>query len=155
MAKSRVSVTRKLEFDAGHRVWGHGGKCRHLHGHRYVCEVTVEADRLNSLDMVIDFSVVKAKVGGWIDNEWDHNILLSPEDPLLSFASGHPTLSPDALWQGKPPYIMKAGNPTAEKIAEELFVQASRLLSSDGISVTNVRVWETPNCYADFSLPRK
>lgn len=139
------TVTRKLEFDAAHRVLGHGGKCRHIHGHRYVVELTVEAKKLNDLAMVIDFSVLKAKVGMWIDVNWDHNILLHPDDPLLE-------VDDHKVFGGKEPYVMGFGNPTAEKIAEELFSVASRLLKDDGITVTNVRVWETPNCHADYFL---
>jgi 6-pyruvoyl-tetrahydropterin synthase len=26
------TVTRRLEWDAGHRVLGHGGKCQFMHG---------------------------------------------------------------------------------------------------------------------------
>ena len=35
-------ITRKLEFDAGHRVMNHESKCATCHGHRYVLEVTAE-----------------------------------------------------------------------------------------------------------------
>ena len=77
------TVTRKLEWDSGHRVLNHGGKCRHLHGHRYVAEITVEATQLNDLGMVVDFSLIKERVGKWIDENWDHNFLAHPEDPIL------------------------------------------------------------------------
>jgi 6-pyruvoyl-tetrahydropterin synthase len=30
-----ITATRYHEIDAGHRVVGQGGKCEHLHGHRY------------------------------------------------------------------------------------------------------------------------
>ena len=34
-------ITRRLEFDAGHRIPDHKSQCRHLHGHRYVIEITL------------------------------------------------------------------------------------------------------------------
>jgi 6-pyruvoyltetrahydropterin/6-carboxytetrahydropterin synthase len=37
----KIEITRKLEFDAGHRIPHHDGHCRHIHGHRYVIEVTL------------------------------------------------------------------------------------------------------------------
>ncbi|RDS98986.1 6-carboxytetrahydropterin synthase QueD, partial [Burkholderia contaminans] len=37
-------ITRKLEFDAGHRIPDHRSQCRNLHGHRYVLEVTLRGD---------------------------------------------------------------------------------------------------------------
>ena len=47
-SKPAVSVTRKLEFDAGHRIPDHRSQCRNLHGHRYVLEVTLAGDIVNS-----------------------------------------------------------------------------------------------------------
>ncbi|MDP2056292.1 MAG: 6-carboxytetrahydropterin synthase, partial [Thiobacillus sp.] len=34
-------ITRRLEFDAGHRIPNHASQCRHLHGHRYALEITL------------------------------------------------------------------------------------------------------------------
>jgi len=131
-----TTITRVIEFDAGHRVLGHEGKCKHLHGHRYRVELTVEAPKLDPLGRVIDFSCLKEIVGGWVDREWDHNMLLRSDDPLIE--SGLLT---------RAPYIFDS-NPTAENMAQELFRIARSLLSSD-LSVVRVRVYETPNCWAD------
>ena len=57
-----IEITRRLEFDAGHRVLGHEGKCKNLHGHRYSAEITVTAPDLDGLGRVIDFGVIKEKV---------------------------------------------------------------------------------------------
>ena len=38
---ARMLITRRLEFDAGHRIPDHRSQCRHLHGHRYVLEITL------------------------------------------------------------------------------------------------------------------
>lgn len=143
-----ITITRKIEWDAGHRVLGHEGKCKHLHGHRYCAEVTVQAAELDDLGRVIDFGVLKTVVGAWIDKHWDHNLLLHPQDPLLK-------LPPDLLAQihGRDPYVMPAGpraNPTAENIAAVLHGVVSVLLPVE-LSVVRVRVWETPNCHADFT----
>ncbi|MET5021245.1 6-carboxytetrahydropterin synthase, partial [Burkholderia pseudomallei] len=37
-------ITRKLEFDAGHRIPDPRSQCRTLHGHRYVRELTLRGD---------------------------------------------------------------------------------------------------------------
>lgn len=159
------TCTRRIEFDAGHRVLGHGGKCRHLHGHRYAAEVTCRALCLDSLGMVVDFSVIKDKVGRWVDENWDHNILLHPNDPLAEL---HARLKQNAhrfpdndeieqiawgVFHGKDPYLMPEGNPTAEYIADHLFHMANTILASDRIEVVHVRVYETPNCWADYARP--
>ena len=37
-----LTITRKLEFDAGHRIPDHTSQCRNLHGHRYTVEITLK-----------------------------------------------------------------------------------------------------------------
>lgn len=133
-------ITRRFEFDAGHRVLGHKGKCRHLHGHRYVAEVTVQTQELDDLGMVVDFSVLKERIGGWIDKHWDHNTMLNSDDPLASHLMNT---------EQRTPFLFGASNPTAENIAETLYDAAMELLIELPMDVVNVRVWETPNCYAD------
>ena len=60
-----ICVTRKLEFDAGHRIPDHRSQCRNLHGHRYVLEITltggdiVQAPSESDNGMLMDFSEIK------------------------------------------------------------------------------------------------
>lgn len=137
-------ITRVFRFDAAHRILGHQGKCIHLHGHGYVAEVTVQAPSLDALGMVVDFSVIKEKVGKWIEDNWDHNAILNKGDPLVPF------LQNNGLTTKKPYVLLDHRNPTAEELAEELFYVARDLLPD--LKVIRVRIWETPNCCADFSV---
>lgn len=137
-----MEITRHFRIDAGHRVYGHESKCAHLHGHSYSIDVTVTAPSLDTLGRVIDFSAIKTLVGTWLDEHWDHNFLAHPEDTIVTVLS--------LEMHGRQPYLMRYGNPTAENIAKELFEIASSLLSSQSIVVTRVRVYETPNCWADY-----
>lgn len=124
----------------------HESKCASLHGHRYVAEIGVRAEALDEVDRVVDFGVVKTKVGGWIDAHWDHTTLVNEEDHALRQFT-----EDDAAQRGKrPPYVL-AGEPTAENIAAELFHVASKLLNDDRIRVVSVRVHETPNCSALYA----
>ena len=140
-----VTVTRKLEFDAAHRLLNHEGKCRHLHGHRYVAEITCVADELDSVGRVIDFSVIKRLVGGWIDENWDHNIILNTEDPLLNL----PMKLNGAIFARKEPAVVTF-NPTAENMAKSLYNLSKRLLRQHGVNVVSIKLWETPNCFAIY-----
>lgn len=145
------TATRVLEFDAGHRVLGHANKCRFLHGHRYKAEITVSTFGLDSLGMVIDFGIVKERVGKWIDDHWDHNMLLNSADPLaiVALAIVHPEKDVlSAVFEGRDPYLFNDCNPTAEVIANELFFKAKDLLPE--VSVEGVKIYETPNCFAEF-----
>lgn len=146
---SCTSCTRRLEFDAAHVVSGHGGKCKHLHGHRYAVEVTVTAP-LDTLGMVVDFSVVKDKVGAWIDNNLDHNIILRRDHPLvrLGLQIGWGV---DGVFAGKAPYLMD-DNPTAENLARLLLEKAQVCLAP--LVVECVTVYETPNCFATAYVPQ-
>lgn len=133
-------ITRRLEFDAGHRVLGHEGKCRNLHGHRYCVEVSVSAPAgLDGLGRVIDFGIIKTRLGGWIDENLDHNMLLHPDDPLVQVGTA---------MVGRLPWVMENGNPTAENIAALVYIMAVKLLPE--LKVHRVRVYETPNCWADY-----
>ena len=147
-----ITVTRRLEFDAGHRLVDHGGKCANVHGHRYLAEITCQAKSgLDSIGRVIDFSEIKQKVGQWIDEEWDHNMILNIEDPLLDkmcWATCTDVISRVELF-GRHPYIMPC-NPTAENMARCLFEKACELLQYTGIIVVGIRLYETPNCFADY-----
>jgi 6-pyruvoyltetrahydropterin/6-carboxytetrahydropterin synthase len=138
-----MEITRVLEFDAGHRVWGHESKCAHVHGHRYKVEVTVTAQELDSLQRVIDFSVVKSVIGGWIDANWDHNLLLNTRDSLLEH---HRKVS---LFE-REPFVFPDMNPTAEVMARFLGLLSIQLLEPYGITCTRCRLYETPNCWADW-----
>jgi 6-pyruvoyltetrahydropterin/6-carboxytetrahydropterin synthase len=140
-----ITCTRRLEFDAAHRVMNHESKCATLHGHRYVIEITAEAEQLDSLGRIIDFSVLKAKVGTWMDREWDHTAIIYCEDEQ--------TIQGLHNVPGFKPIFLSEFNPTAENMAEYLLkVICPRELEGTGVRVSRVRVYETPNCYADATL---
>ncbi len=136
-----ITCTRKVEFDAAHRVMEHESKCKMLHGHRYVIEATFVADGLDSLGRVIDFGVIKDRLGGWIDANWDHNTILFEQDRELG------ELIAKQLSQ-KIFYLPT--NPTAENMAEYLLKTVCKnLFPEPNIKCTRIRLYETPNCYAD------
>jgi 6-pyruvoyltetrahydropterin/6-carboxytetrahydropterin synthase len=140
-----VTCTRRMEFDAGHRVLRHESKCRHVHGHRYVAELTVEASSLDEAGRVVDFGRVKEVVGKWIDANWDHAYIAHPEDwvPVT-------LLEKDATARV---FLMPNGmEPTAENLAAHLAVVAQVLLDDDRLRVVRVVMWETPNCKAEWKL---
>jgi 6-pyruvoyltetrahydropterin/6-carboxytetrahydropterin synthase len=140
-----ISCTRILEFDAAHRVVNHESKCATLHGHRYKIEITAVANELDTIGRVIDFSVLKAKIGGWLDENWDHTTIVFKDDrPVV-----------DALFflpRFKDPFVAD-WNPTAENMARFLATElCPTLLKGTGIAVNKVVVWETPNCKAECSI---
>lgn len=143
-ANTLTYVTRRLEWDSAHRVMRHESKCSSLHGHRYVALVTCSAPGLDSCDRVVDFGVIKDRLGSWIDTHWDHTTLVNSEDgDLRDFVCA------DASENGKrQPYVFVDAEPTAETIAAELMTIAQDLLGDTGVTVCAVEVYETPNCSA-------
>ena len=57
-------VTKRIDFCYGHRLLDYEGVCKHPHGHNAVVEVEVRTDRLDSRNMVADFSDIKRVVKG-------------------------------------------------------------------------------------------
>lgn len=145
MLKKNITCTRKLHFSAGHRVMGHEGKCATPHGHNYYVHFFAEADSLDDVGRVIDFSVIKEKLGGWIDRNWDHTFLVYSLDvETIQALSVMPKL--------REPYICPF-NPTAENMALYLLHEiAPRELFGTSIRVSKVVLYETENCYATASL---
>ena len=140
-----VTCCRRLEWDAMHRVPGHGGACRAFHGHRYAAEITC-LGALGADGMIIDFGLVKALVGAWIDSHWDHTAIFARDDPDQACQA----IAQSNASFGRPVYFLGAA-PTAENLAAELARIAQDLLASHAIVVEKVRLWETPNCSADWS----
>jgi len=141
-------ITRRLEFDAGHRIPNHTSQCQHIHGHRYALEVTLAGDIISQQDspaegMVMDFSDVKAIVQEHIVSRWDHAFLVHARDKImvdfLATIADHRTVILDCV-------------PTAENLARIAF-HILRAAFNDRygnhLRLTRVRLYETPNCWAD------
>lgn len=144
-------VTQAFSFDAGHRIVGHTGKCLFLHGHSYQAIITmegVENDVLDRLGMVIDFGKSKKIIKGWIDGNWDHNMILNSLDPIFDFGLYHQNV---IFGLGKRPYVMYEMNPTAENMAQILFDILNDLLRPLETKVVSVQIRETDKCWAQFT----
>ncbi len=151
------SITKTFEFCAAHRVLGHQGKCRFLHGHNYKAEVTIASKKLDHLQMVMDFSEVKNTIGKWIDQHWDHNTILHESDPLLltkgQFSAQLGGYLDKAIFGDREPFIMPGRyNPTAEAMATELYIQTINRLPKH-CYITKIVLWETSTSCATFIPP--
>lgn len=171
MGNSMLTITRRIPFEAGHRVYGHESVCASLHGHSYVAHITVTAPELDRLGRVVDFSVIKEKVKSWIDANWDHNVILHPDDPMNLVLRQKLTVDDKNVVKqydrpcDKIPYQLTmpgipeavALNPTAENLAKCLAYIADKLFQDDpdtkGIRVLSVRMEETENCSATYDMP--
>ena len=147
-ANNVISVTRRIEFDAGHRLPNHKSQCRNIHGHRYALEVTLSAQIIHeegSSDdgMVMDFGDIKTVAQEKITSVWDHAFLVYRGDKVmvdfLAAISGHKTVVLDVV-------------PTAENLAQvayDTLKDAYRDRFGHALTLQRVRLYETPNCWAD------
>ena len=138
-----ITCTRRIEFDAAHRIMDHESKCKMLHGHRYALEITFAANQLDNLGRVIDFGNIKEIFGSWIDENLDHNTILNVKDKELGALISGQT--------GQKIYYLSE-NPTAENIAKHLFYDILPKLFADfEAKITQIKIFETPNCIAQIN----
>ena len=133
-----ITCIRRIEFDAAHRVMEHESKCKNLHGHRYAIEAGFAANSLDSLGRVIDFGVVREKLGAWIDENWDHTTILFDKDKELGKSISAVT--------GQKIFYLPT-NPTAENMASYLLTEiCPKLFSGSDVKCVSIKLYETPNC---------
>jgi len=144
-----LTITRKLEFDAGHRIPDHNSQCRNLHGHRYTLEITltgqvVEHEGYADNGMIMDFSDVKALARTNLVDLWDHAFLVYEKDAavkdFLNSLPNHKTVVLNRV-------------PTVEnlaKIAFDILKPVYQDRFSTGLALSKIKLFETPNCWAEI-----
>lgn len=141
-------ITRRLEFDAGHRIPNHTSQCKHLHGHRYAIEITlsgnvITAEGQSEQGMVMDFSDVKRIAKEQLVNAWDHAFLVYRGDKVvcefLATLPDHKTIILEVV-------------PTVENLAQiafDILDPAYQDTYGNCLRLQQVRIYETPNNWAD------
>lgn len=142
-------ISRKGNFDSGHRVMNEFMKCFNIHGHTYLYELTFSFENMEEIGYAIDFKEIKRVFCQWIDDIMDHGMILNPHDTkLIETTRDYGT----KLWlmslNGEGEYC----NPSVENIAKEVFL-AMEILSETlyantptGLKIHKVQIYETPNC---------
>ncbi|MCX7956911.1 MAG: 6-carboxytetrahydropterin synthase QueD [Endomicrobia bacterium] len=115
----------ETSFSSAHYLKMYKGKCEKLHGHNWKVGVLVKSEKLNSLDMVIDFSKLK-KILNRIINKLDHKVLNEIN------------------------YFNRL-QPTAENIAKYMHqILYKNLKKYHNIQKLKIIVWETDSQYASY-----
>ncbi|MDR0391367.1 MAG: 6-carboxytetrahydropterin synthase [Planctomycetaceae bacterium] len=129
------TVSRDFLFCYGHRLLDYDGKCSHLHGHNARVRITLRGAELDDGGMLLDFNKIKKAIGKWLDDNFDHRVILCKDDPLA-----------ELLLQINEPIYLLPDNPTAENLAKVIFGYCEQLK----LPVVSVQFWETENCSAEF-----
>lgn len=133
-------VTKVINFCYGHRLLNYKGKCCNLHGHNGKVEIELFSENLDKIGMVLDFAQIKDIIEEWIEENIDHKLLLSKDDPMVKILRENNEIV----------YIMET-NPTAEAIAKLIYDFAV----SRKLPVSEVRFWETDNSFAVYNGKNK
>ena len=145
-----LTITRKLEFDAGHRIPDHKSQCRNLHGHRYTLEITltgniIDVEGNSDNGMIMDFSDIKSLAKEHLVDVWDHAFLVYEKDTavhdFLASLPGHKTVVIDRI-------------PTVENLAHvawEILKTAYKDRYGTGLHLHKLVLHETPNCWAEIT----
>lgn len=83
------SIIIRHNFESGHRLPHLEGKCQSLHGHSFWAEVTIEAQGRLHEGIAVEYGEAKAFLRGWVDDNWDHGLILGDADPLLPVLEQH------------------------------------------------------------------
>ena len=112
-------------FSSAHYLKDYKGPCEKVHGHNWKVELVVEGSKLNNLDILIDFSILK-KILKEVLSELDHKLL------------------------NELPYFENI-NPSSERLAEYIFKKVKEKLSSyPNVKVKEVTVFETEKAGATY-----
>lgn len=154
----KLQASRYHDISVGHRVVGHEGKCRHLHGHNYRVHFHCEVEKLDEVGRVIDFSVIKDKLCMWLEDNWDHKFLHWETDFIIVGLNRFAKCAPDG-W-GDTDYsnfveslVPVPFNPTAENMADYLLnTIAPQQLKGLGVVCTKITIEETRKCSVTAEL---
>ncbi|MBM7840759.1 6-pyruvoyltetrahydropterin/6-carboxytetrahydropterin synthase [Alkalihalobacillus xiaoxiensis] len=117
-------LNKDMQLAAAHYIdHKEAGKCRQLHGHTYVINLTIGGDELNELGFLVDFKTLKQT----IHDRFDHTLL-----------------NEDEYFNNQPP--------STEKMAETIYqlVENQLLQLKNKPTCLQVFVRETPTSYVIY-----
>jgi len=114
----------ETHFSAAHQLRGYKGECEKLHGHTWKVQVYVIAERLNEIDIAIDFHTIKQITDEFI-SLLDHSFL----NDIFPFTEK---------------------NPSSENIAKWIYDSLRKKLNDDNIHLSAVTVWESETTSATY-----
>jgi 6-pyruvoyltetrahydropterin/6-carboxytetrahydropterin synthase len=111
----KFEITVKSTFSASHQLRLYDGSLEALHGHNWTVVVTVGAEQLDSIGVVMDFHVLERRIGEILKPFQDRH--LNQVEPFINC------------------------NPSAENVALHI---ARNLKLPERVSLLAVEAWEMP-----------
>jgi len=135
-----MKIAKEFHWEMGHRLPEHFGLCKNIHGHSYKIIVEFEGD-LDEQGMVIDFYDVEKIIAPIID-ELDHAFMVKDDDKLTI----------EFLEKLDSKKVVVNFFATVENICKYISDKIIKNNLPKNIKFVNVRVYETAEDYAEFSL---
>lgn len=144
-----TTISKEIEFDAGHRVPNHASQCRNAHGHRYRLRVTCSGDIIDvagaaDQGMLVDFGDLKRWMTELVHDVLDHGFIYEASDPVgEALARAIPDQKLIPMWSA----------PTAENLARWCWEQLAPVIAEhwrDNLALELVELWETPTSLATY-----
>ncbi|TAN39394.1 MAG: 6-carboxytetrahydropterin synthase QueD [Nitrospirae bacterium] len=117
-------VTIEVSFSAAHQLRGYKGNCENMHGHNWRVQVNVMAERLNEIDIALDFRDLK-RIAREIIAPLDHAFL----NDIFPFTEK---------------------NPSSENIAKWIYDSLKKKINDEVLRVAAVTVWESDTASASY-----
>ncbi|MBL4707260.1 MAG: 6-carboxytetrahydropterin synthase [Flavobacteriales bacterium] len=145
MNRNIIRITKEINFEMAHALYGYEGPCKNIHGHSYHLSVCIRGEvkhnpAASDNGMVIDFSVLKEIIKTNIINQFDHALLLNAQSPHKELARG---IEPFEK------VILTDYQPTCENILIDIVKKIRHLLPSN-TTLHHLTLRETPNSFAEW-----
>lgn len=89
MHATDVSITKSFaDLPFAHRQHLHKGHCSLIHGHNWTFDLTFVCDQLDENGFIVDFGKLRP-VRKWLEEKFDHTLVLNATDPWLGFLKFH------------------------------------------------------------------
>ena len=133
-----ISLTKKIEFEAAHRLSNYQGSCSGIHGHTYKLSATFRGPINPDTDMILDFKTLKSILQLSVLDPLDHALILkeNPENRRIFSA-----------YTGKTTWM--ESEPTSEKMIEWVAIRITALLPST-IELIELQLYETSRSFTTW-----
>lgn len=104
-------------FASAHQLRGYKGKCENLHGHNWKVHVHVTAEKLNDIEIAVDFNDLK-EMTDEVVGQLDHTVL----NEVFPFTER---------------------NPSSENVAKWIYDTLKKKINDGNLALMSVTVWES------------
>lgn len=135
-----MKIAKEFNWEMGHRLPEHFGKCKNIHGHSYKMTVELEGN-VNENGMVMDYYDMKKIINPIIEN-LDHAFMVYEKDiQVVEFLNKINSKKKIVNFES-----------TVENITKYFLEEISKSVLPSNVKKIKVRICESPDDYAEEEL---